>query len=181
MNLLIGLAVYDIQGLQREGHLKQLRNKAHFLIYLEDITRVSLLLNRWLDLEPLITVELETKIRRAKGCTGQRSDTVPSTRLRKTTIERALTIAKRIKAPPPQISITNVTEKLTELSNTLSGIREMIENLKQQDESAGKEQVDETRLNSDTSEQHYSTNRNEIDTKEGRYSSIPIDDIDGRT
>lgn len=37
MNLLIGLAVSDIQGLQKEGNVKRLRKQAQFIVYLEDV------------------------------------------------------------------------------------------------------------------------------------------------
>ena len=37
MNLLIGLAVNDIEGLQNEGRVKRLRKQAKFIVYLEDV------------------------------------------------------------------------------------------------------------------------------------------------
>lgn len=42
MNLLIGLAVNDIQGLQREGHLKRLRKQAQFVVYLNHVAGILL-------------------------------------------------------------------------------------------------------------------------------------------
>lgn len=67
MNLLIGLAVNDIQGLQIEGRVKRLRKQAEFVVYLEDIASNRILhfflfccsgpitkrMNTWINQEPL--------------------------------------------------------------------------------------------------------------------------------
>lgn len=65
MNLLIGLAVYDIQGLQKEGQVKRLRKQAEYIIFLEkavnlrfvdrilNYTGFNARLKSWLNLEPV--------------------------------------------------------------------------------------------------------------------------------
>lgn len=68
MNLLIGLAVNDIQGLQKEGRVERLRKQAEFIIYLEDIasnrficwipswcTKLTERINTWITIEPVYT------------------------------------------------------------------------------------------------------------------------------
>ncbi|XP_015598034.1 transient receptor potential channel pyrexia [Cephus cinctus] len=47
MNLMIGLAVSDIQGLQKEGHIRRLLKQAEFVAHLERITSHPLFRNKW--------------------------------------------------------------------------------------------------------------------------------------
>ena len=66
--LLIGLAVNDIQGLQREGIVKRLRKQAQFILDLEGISckpilkfifRINWLqskMMKWLELDPTIVI-----------------------------------------------------------------------------------------------------------------------------
>ena len=42
MNLLIGLAVDDITGLQAEGQWRRLRHQANFIVYLENVASTSI-------------------------------------------------------------------------------------------------------------------------------------------
>lgn len=47
MNLMVGLAVSDIQGLQREGHAKRLAKQATFLSHLEIVLSHKFLKSDW--------------------------------------------------------------------------------------------------------------------------------------
>lgn len=47
MNLMVGLAVNDIQGLQKEGHAKRLAKQAIFLSHLEKVLSHKLLKSDW--------------------------------------------------------------------------------------------------------------------------------------
>lgn len=47
MNLMVGLAVNDIQGLQREGHAKRLAKQGTFLSHLEKVLSHKWLKSDW--------------------------------------------------------------------------------------------------------------------------------------
>ncbi|KAL2749866.1 transient receptor potential channel pyrexia-like [Vespula maculifrons] len=48
MNLMIGLAVNDIQGLQKEGHIRRLLKQAEFVAHLEKLTSHQIFKSNWL-------------------------------------------------------------------------------------------------------------------------------------
>ncbi|XP_053979299.1 transient receptor potential channel pyrexia-like [Hylaeus volcanicus] len=48
MNLMIGLAVNDIQGLEKEGHIRQLLKQAEFVSHLEMLTSHRIFRSNWL-------------------------------------------------------------------------------------------------------------------------------------
>ena len=74
MNLLIGLAVNDIQELQKKSRILVLCKKAEFIVYLEDVATscffswllrllsIESLWNSWFDIDPELTVDTYGKI-----------------------------------------------------------------------------------------------------------------------
>ncbi|CAL7934148.1 unnamed protein product [Xylocopa violacea] len=59
MNLMIGLAVNDIQGLEKEGHIRQLLKQAEFVGHLERLTSHEIFRGNWL--HPWLAARLNSR------------------------------------------------------------------------------------------------------------------------
>lgn len=127
MNLLIGLAVNDIKGLQKEGLVERLRKQAEFIIYLEDVAsnrficwipkccfKVTERINSWITIDPVYT--FSPAGRKLKGC------------LSSSIVERTITIVKS-----HQVSVESSTSN--ELPTLLQDCATSIETLRSQMES----------------------------------------------
>ena len=130
MNLLIGLAVNDIQGLQKEGRIKRLRKQAEFIVYLEDMTTNRFLLwlfccagikgrlNSWLNLEPVYTFS-----------PGSRRGRKSKVALPSNTVERAVAIVQEGRVPLESIAANETFNLLQECVNSIGLLRQRIESL----------------------------------------------------
>lgn len=130
MNLLIGLAVNDIQGLQNEGRVKRLRKQAEYIVYLEDIVSNRFLrwllfcsgimqwLNSWINLEPVFTF----------SPAGRKMKTVV---LPSSTVERSVVIVQEGRAPLESMTISDTYNLLHECVASIGTLRQRIESLEQ--------------------------------------------------
>ena len=128
MNLLIGLAVNDIQGLQNEGRVKRLRKQAEFIVYLEDIVSNRFLrwllccsgitqwLNSWINLESVFTF----------SPAGRKMKVVV---LPSSTVERAVAIVQEGRAPLESMTINDTYNLLHEAVTSIGTLRQRIESL----------------------------------------------------
>lgn len=128
MNLLIGLAVNDIQGLQNEGRVKRLRKQAEFIVYLEDIVSNRFLrwvlfcsgitqrLNMWINLEPVFTF----------SPAGRKMKVVV---LPSSTVERAVAIVQEGRVPVESMTISDTYNLLHECVASIGALRQRIESL----------------------------------------------------
>ncbi|KAI9565330.1 Transient receptor potential channel pyrexia [Daphnia sinensis] len=128
MNLLIGLAVNDIQGLQNEGRVKRLRKQAEFIVYLEDIVSNRFLrwvlfcsgiiqrLNMWINLEPVFTF----------SPAGRKMKVVV---LPSSTVERAVAIVQEGRVPVESMTISDTYNLLHECVASIGTLRQRIESL----------------------------------------------------
>ena len=188
MNLLIGLAVNDIQGLQKEGRIKRLRKQAQFIVYLEDMAfsrivkaifrdKTSTKLKKWIDQETIMIVHPAVR--------------KPAIRLPTTTVERAITDAQEGKAPAAKVSITDVYSLLQEYSATFTDVQQRIQNLERyvRGESPSMDQPDGKRLSqldddSESKEPDDLESNEETDQVDGKTDAIrslrtDIDEIKG--
>ena len=126
MNLLIGLAVNDIQGLQKEGRVKRLRKQAQFIVYLEDIASNSVLkfifrdwisskMKKWLNQAP--TFIINPAVRR------------PHIRLPSLIVEHALAVAQEGRKPADRVTNRDTYNLVHDCIASIESLRERIEAL----------------------------------------------------
>ena len=131
MNLLIGLAVNDIQGLQKEGRVKRLRKQAQFIVYLEDIAsnrflklilreKITKSFNEWINQSPTFTIN--------PSSTNRKSKTV---RLPSSLVERALAIAQEDRLPVDRITNRDTYNLVHDCITSIESLRQRIDNLEQ--------------------------------------------------
>lgn len=126
MNLLIGLAVNDIQGLQKEGRVKRLRKQAQFIVYLEDVinNKAVLLclcqsivkrLNSWINQEPVFATNPSAR---------KQNIYLPAS-----IIEHALSIAHDKKKPVDTLTLSDTYNLVQECVASIDALRQRIDNL----------------------------------------------------
>ena len=131
MNLLIGLAVNDIQGLQKEGRVKRLRKQAEFIVYLEDIASNRFLnwliccsgvrqrLNTWINLDPVFAFNPASQ-KKAKT----RKVILPSS-----LIEHTVIILQEGRAPAQSVTSADTYNLLHECMASITELRQRMENI----------------------------------------------------
>lgn len=126
MNLLIGLAVNDIQGLQKEGRVKRLRKQAQFIVYLEDIASNSVLkfifrdwisskMKKWLNQASIFIIN--PAVRR------------PHIRLPSSIVEHALAVAQEGRKPVDRVTNRDTYNLVHDCMASIESLRERIEAL----------------------------------------------------
>lgn len=126
MNLLIGLAVNDIQGLQKEGRVKRLRKQAQFIVYLEDVINNRALrlflcegvvrrLNNWINQEPVFATNPSAR---------KQNIYLPAS-----IIEHALSIAHDGKKPVDSLTLSDAYNLVQECVTSIDALRQRIESL----------------------------------------------------
>ena len=130
MNLLIGLAVNDIQGLQTEGRVKRLRKQAEFIVYLEDMTTNRFLLwllcctslkeswKSWLNLQSTFTVK-------PYGRSDKKSKFFLSPRI----VERAVAIVQDGRIPMENSSANETYDILSKCLASIELLSQRMEHL----------------------------------------------------
>lgn len=127
MNLLIGLAVNDIQGLQKEGRVKRLRKQAQFIVYLEDIAsnrflkmilreRITAKFNEWINQAPIFIIN-PASVRR------------PRIQLPSSIVEHALAVAQEDRIPADRISNRDTYNLVHDCIASIDLLRQRIESL----------------------------------------------------
>ena len=135
MNLLIGLAVNDIQGLQKEGSIKRLRKQAEFIVYLEDIASNRFLrwvlccngvvdvVKKWINLENVFTFSPVGRLKssgRSKGMQVVLPNTI---------VERAVAIVQEGRVPVESMTIHDTYNLMHECVTSIGALRQRIESL----------------------------------------------------
>lgn len=127
MNLLIGLAVNDIQGLQKEGLVKRLRKQAQFIVYLEDVAsnrflkmilreKITNKFNEWVNEAPTFTIN--------PGSVRQ-----PKIRLPSSTVEHALIIAQEGRVPADRVTSRDTYNLVHDCIASVDALRLRVEQL----------------------------------------------------
>lgn len=135
MNLLIGLAVNDIQGLQKEGSIKRLRKQAEFIVYLEDIASNRFLrwmlccngitegMNRWINLGNVFTFSPAGRLK-VRGRSKDVHVVLPSS-----IVERAVAIVQEGRIPIESMTVSDTYNMLHECVTSIGVLRQRIESL----------------------------------------------------
>ena len=127
MNLLIGLAVNDISGLQKEGRVKRLRKQAQFIVYLEDISnnrflkkilgqKITAKFSEWINQAPIFIVN-PAAVRR------------PKIKLPSNLVEHALAIAQEGTIPVDRISARDTFNLVHDCIASIEQLRLQVERL----------------------------------------------------
>ena len=119
MNLLIGLAVSDIQGLQTEGRIKRLRKQAQFVVFLEDVALCGMIGSL---IRPKIATRLKNLIDQAPLLVLHPAVNKPKTNISCRTIERALRVAQEGQAPVDRVNINDVYHSIQEYAASVKDL-----------------------------------------------------------
>lgn len=126
MNLLIGLAVDDITGLQAEGQWRRLRHQANFIVYLENVASNRFL--RWILPEKVAKLLIDW-ISQDGTFTIHPAMLVSGIRLSPVTLERARAITAKEGPPVGQVNIQDTYNLVQQCADTIQIMARRMENL----------------------------------------------------